>query len=562
MNTHTSTAPDHKETTSPQRNLRTINITKARKGALWSWSLVVIAQCLIWPSIEGFISAITTLIGGGLGLTLYLRRNILLNYPVSVSMLLGYITYYFLLPPLATIAEGKPLVNNLVNPTLTLGNALICFLALSVAHLVYRKSKALSAPKIILRDKLYSPLGFFHTPSNIQLMLMGTFGLMVMMLQTFSGSTGHDSSASALGKFAQAFQPLANLPYCILVRGLMGKEQRIDKKWLYILAAYTAILLLIMLGKNSRGEFFIGLASIFIAYTYGLLSGLIPAKPISSKKIITITITVLLLSGPVTDLATSMVVVRGLRSDISALDLAAETARVYQDKEALNAARVLSSEKITDWDETYIDNVFLSRLSNLKYTDNSLALATGLNSAQIDYMRSIELQRTISILPLPVISAFGFNTDKTLATSGSGGDFLYAAATGNSSVIGGFRTGSILGSGYALFGWFYPIIFGAICLVVFPIVDASVKIAKEKSKHSNSYVTKPIFNCFTIAIFFSWFFYLTSAATGTESMSELANYILRGWLQALVIYLISYWLSRTALRLVSKRTIFSRGSNR
>lgn len=555
---HNSSEKNHPSMPPPQP--RIINLAKVRRRTLWLWTLIVVIQCLLWSSTDAFIGATIVLIGGGLGLSYCLRRNLLLNNPISTSIILGYVSYYFLLPPIATITEGKALTNNLENPSLVFLNALACLLTLIVAHLLYRKSKTLNASKVTIQKKLYTPLSFFRAPSNIQLMLMGVLGLLVMVVQTFTSTGGSDGSSNELGKFAQAFQPLAHIPYCILVRGLMGKDHKLSKKWVWILAAYTILLLLVSLGKNSRGEFFTGITSIFLAYLYGLFSGLIPAKSINPKKVMTLIIAALLLSGPALDLATSMVVVRGLRTNISAYDLATETVRAYQDKEGLAAARLLTAEKITDWDETYIDNIFLSRLSNLKFTDNSLTLASDLNSEQADYMRSIEWQRTISTLPTPLIALLGFSADKAFVTSGSGGDFLYATATGNSSAIGGFRTGSILGSGYALFGWFYPIVLAAIALITFPIVDASVKITRRQSDHYKTKAIRPIFNCFTIAIFFSWFFYLTSAATGAESMSELAGYILRGWVQTLVIYTIAYWSTHMIVKAITRRRNIELGS--
>jgi hypothetical protein len=49
---------------------------------------------------------------------------------------------YFLLPPVATLLEWKPLTYNLLHPVLDFAHALICMLALLGAHKLYRKSSA------------------------------------------------------------------------------------------------------------------------------------------------------------------------------------------------------------------------------------------------------------------------------------------------------------------------------------------------------------------------------------------------------------------------------------
>lgn len=291
--------------------------------------------------------------------------------------------------------------------------------------------------------------------------------------------------------------------------------------------------------------------SVFLSYIYLILSGLISVDFINKKIIFTIT-SIVLLSGPATDLAMSMVVVRAQRNDVSALDLAIETIKTYQDKETLRIAKILSVENKSDWDETYVDNLFFSRLSNLKFTDNSLTLAGSLDSSQVERMRIIEWQRVVSLLPLELITLFKIDTDKVFFTSGSGGDFLYATATNDNSVIGGFRTGSILGSGYALFGWLYPLIFGFVGIIVFSLVDAQAEIIFNESNNEKVSIT-PVINSLAIATLFSWFFYLTSAATGVESMSELAGYLFRGWIQNLMIYSIAYWSTYGFIRLLTSR---------
>lgn len=534
-------------------NEETINLSKTRNNFLLLWSSIVIFQCIIWPSIEGVIGAVVVLLGGVLGIYYCLRRYLLLNFPISTLILLGYLSYYFLLPPFATIIEGKELVNNLVEPELVFFNALICLLVLLFVHVIYSQSIVLNTIKHIFRDNLYRPLGFFSVPTNPQLMLMGFIGIIPMAMQTFMPVAGVENAVGMADKIIQGFYPLVYVPYCILIKKIIGGEPTTGKQWLWIIILYTFLLLFLAIGKNSRSAFLMGMMSICLAYLYMYLTGLVPKRIFNIKRVAIATGVLILISGPLSDIAISMVVVRGQRVDISALDLISETVSTYQDKELIRIAKNLMVEDISDWDESYVDNVFFSRISNLKFTDNSLSLAYNLDFSEIERLRDIEWGKIISIMPSPIIQLLGLNIDKTFVTSGSGGDFLYAVATGDNYVIGGFRTGSIFGSGYAIFGWLYPLVFGFVCLITFPLVDSLCKVGVDDFKSDSHDSTRTIFNSLTVASLFSWFFYLTSAATGAESMSELAGYIFRGWIQTLIIYLIAYWSTHGFLRLLTSR---------
>jgi hypothetical protein len=137
--------------------------------------------------------------------------------------------------------------------------------------------------------------------------------------------------------------------------------------------------------------------------------------------------------------------------------------------------------------------------------------------------------------------------DKDLVSTASGGDILLYVATGASSVLGGFRTGSIFGSGYGIFGWFYPLIIGLLAIFTFTLADAQT--TRIKCNHTPSQVSwQPIFGPMTIIGSLSWVFYFTSGSAGTESMSSFANFLIRGWVQLLFIYAIVYWVTYFAIK--------------
>ncbi len=108
---------------------------------------------------------------------------------------------------------------------------------------------------------------------------------------------------------------------------------------------------------NSRAAFLIGIASIIIAYFYGLAVGIYKADKGAMRKIALATFAVIVLSGPITDLALSMVIVRRFRTDVSATELVSETIKVFQNKKVIQSYRLDAVGNRSVWDEYYVDSL-------------------------------------------------------------------------------------------------------------------------------------------------------------------------------------------------------------
>lgn len=519
------------------------------------WSMLVLLQSLIWLDTDNLLAAALTLAGGIIGVSSFAQKYLLTLYPISTTMLVGFTTYYFLLPPIATFVEWKPLTNNLVHPVLVSVHALVCLLALLVAHRIYRSFFIFQGMRHAIAERVYRPLGFFNPPSNLHLLAMGSIGMLAMSQQIFIGGGSQQELLGAGNKFLQALYPLTYVPYAILVRPVMGDTRRLNRQWIFILATYTVLLVLISMGRNSRSAFAMGMVSILMVYGYGLAIQLFSDRILRARNVLLAAVGLLLIGGPVADFATSMVIVRGQRSSIAPMQLVEETITTFQDKEAIRAYRLSKEERSVQWDERYVDNLFISRLSNLKYSDNSIDLAMSLNADKNTYLWDFEWQRTLSVYPRPVLEFLGIDVDKDMVTSASGGDLMLYVATGSIYALGGFRTGSMFGSGYAMFGWFYPIVLALLSIVLFMLADAQTSRNPSSSSSVKGESWMPVLSPMAIAKFFTWFFYLTSAATGVESLSEITQFILRGWLQVLVIYAFSYWATYLLLRPLRKARV-------
>jgi hypothetical protein len=125
-------------------------------------------------------------------------------------------------------------------------------------------------------------------------------------------------------------------------------------------------------------------------------------------------------------------------------------------------------------------------------------------------------------------------------TSGSSGDFLLYAASGNSYAIGGFRTGSLPVNLAIMFGYLWPLILLILSVPVFIVVDAWTKVGTASG--TGSWNVR--FNPLVLGMMFSESFFFTSAATGTESISGIMGVLMRGWIQIGVLYAVVFWVSR------------------
>jgi len=544
--------------------LRSITATQPLRFRRWRtafllcWSVLVAMQSLLWLSAENVAAALVVITGGTLGVHVMGRSARLRAYPISTSIMLGYVTSYFLLPPVATLLEWKPLTYNLAYPVLGFWHALVCLLVLLATHKLYRKSALAMRTRLLIVNGVYRPLGFFRTPGNLQLVIMGGIGLCAMVYQVFligSGNGASGNGGGALNRFMQAMYPLAYVPYCMLVRPLIGARVwvPVDKRWKLALVGYTVVLAGVSISSNSRSLVLIGVISLCLLAGYGAVTRMLPMHLFRMRRMVPALIVILLLQGPLSDLATSMVIARAQRNDVSAGQLLSATMETMQNKDAIRERQIAdATDDNQTWDERYLDNLFLARLSNMKFADATLDLALREDSTAQSDLRKLEWQRVLSVFPAPVIDALGLPVDKDLVTTSSVGDLMLFTVTGDHEALGGFRTGSIFGSGYALFGWLYTAVLAVLALLTFVLADAQTTRRIIRSPTGGAPRWIPVFSPLAVTRYYTWVFYLTSAATGIESLSGLAQFIMRGWIEGAVVYAFTYWISRVVLHVLGK----------
>ena len=505
------------------------------------WALVlaaVILQLAFAFDASNLAMSVLLLAGNGLGYAYALRQERLRCFPLSSLMLLGYTFSYFTLPPLGQLLALQPITHHLIHPVLDEGYALLGLLALLGGHVLYARSAPLLALRNALRKHVYARTGFFREPRLLQLWLMGLLGVVsVVLVRPYAEHAGGIGHAVLNG-----LRPFVYVPYILLLLPAWSARQRVAKNHQVALLPYSAVLVVLSFITNSRAYLLMGFASLLILYAYMVASGRLRLPRMRPRNLIALVLSVLLVMGPLTQLAMAMVVVRGMRTELSPLQLVEQTWRAYRVGGVAEAyaQQTQPSSQQAGVGEVYFDNLFLNRLANLRFVDNAVVNAGQLAGPQRDYFRSIEYGKVLALMPQPLIDLLGLPVDKAAVTKGSSGNFLLNAATGNSYAVGGFRQGSLLVNLEVTFGVLWPLGLVLLSALVFAFVDAWCLVVTDRQ--TGTWQVR--FNPLVIGMLFSLAFLFTSAATGTESLSGLLSIPMRGWLQVAVLYAIAFWASR------------------
>ncbi len=499
--------------------------------------VIMTLQFALLPNTANLATSALALLGNILGYGYALRQDMLRRYPISGLMLLGYTFSYFTLPPLGQLLSLHTIVNHLQYPITDLSYAFIGLLALLGGHLLYVNVPLFGTLRGVLRKQFYGRLGFYRAPNWPQLWLMGATGIFAVLL-----ADGHTSGSSGItNAILQGLRPFVYVPYIALLPAAWAPIRSVPRGYHLGLLLYTGVLLALAMIVNSRTYLLMGFSSLLIVYLFLLAAGQVSLPKLRLRYVLLAAITTLLFIGPVSQLAMTMVLVRGERTDLTQMQLLSKTWSTFSSGHVEQRYKMLTTAMSTGvGDDIYFDNLFLNRVGNMKFVDIAVNEQRALSPAAAHNFTHIEEQQILSILPTPALNFLGINVDKKMVTSGSSGDFLLYAASGNSYVIGGFRQGSLLVNLAVVFGYLWPLILLLLGALVFAVVDAWCKTGPE----NDSGLWKVHFNPLVIGMMFSESFFFTSAATGTESISVIIGVLMRGWIQIGVLYAAIFWVSR------------------
>jgi hypothetical protein len=511
-----------------------------KRIVFYSWIALAAAstyQYTFWGTSENVICVAIVLLAWLFLSTIFLQQTMLRRYPLSSFIIIGFTATQCFFPLIFTSLEGKPVIFNLQLPIQVFFHSIASLFMLILAHAGYRLMVKRPGYK---EQTIYKQSGLFDPPTVSQIWVMGIFGLFATYYAyLYSPLVANQVTGSAFDKVIQGLMPFSYAPFLIPLGRLYGNKEPAFKKLLLPLGAFTLALFLVSIARNSRGGFMIGFTSVGMAYGLGLLLGKFETKIFSLKNALVVALLFWAMTGPLADLGTAMVIVRGQRSDISYSKLVGLTLEAYGDKKAINAYRANDLGEVRDWDETYLDNIIIARFSNLKFNDMSLVQAAKLGE-QDPAMIKFSMDYILATLPQPLLDALHVEIDKVGLKTISIGDYLYYRAGGPIESLGGFRTGHFAGTGMATFGWWYLLILGFGMIPVFMLFDkffAHKKLPVSAAKSGSLYQLR-FSMCGILAIDLIFRF------LPTESVISTINFLLRDWIQLVMLYLLIYYITK------------------
>lgn len=509
-------------------------------------TMATVLQLAINYSLTNLEMSVMLLAGLWIGAQYTFKSKFFTAYPISTLMILGYVVYHFVIPPIGQLSELQSITHILKRPIWVEVYDLTGLIFIILGHVLYRRFSVLGSLREILSTKFYKPLGFFSMPASAEYWLLGAVGIVATIFNT---NYKIHTSGGTVSAIFNVLIPLTYIPYLVVNPALANPDSgsRRKTRWLP-LVLYTLVVFAVSLVRNSRGFMLTGLVSLILAYIYRILNGDLPVPKISLKSVLVIILALIFVTGPVTNLAASMVIARKDRSEVSKLALIKETWSIYRSGVAVKAYDIATSQgyQSGEYNEAYYNNIFLNRLGNLKFDDLSMQAATGARLlGDIGYFRDVEYKKCLALLPEPIIKALHLDVNKNYITSGSSEDFLYEEATGYP--VGGFKLGSLTVLLHATFGLIWPLILAVAAAFAFSLADSLCFIRKSVRDASARDVV--ILSPFLVVIFFSYVFYF-SGGGNFDFPGTLAS-LTRSWIQVGIlygaVYFVARWFNRSIL---------------
>lgn len=471
------------------------NIGLIKTALKWILYISGFLQIVLFPEIDNVVGVLVSILSMRLFFTYVFNIETLRSRPISFITLLCLFCFMYLPVPI-TLMDGESISHDMYNPTLTF---ILQFVYFALTILAFLRASSFNRFRHSIVKGL-TKFGYFITPSQRNLWFLGVIGLIfkfVLLSNQFGESTAGRGSLSMFAMFLYS-------PILILFMPLMGGKA-CSKKTRIVIYAYIAFIALLLISTNSRSQ----MVSAVIIWAFAYLLQKIYEKTdkiwLSVRKVVFAVIAVFVVTGPISDMGTAMLITRSVRSDISFSNLLHETWDVYKDKDRLEAFKKVAEMKTREsdsysysmeWREKYVSNLFLDRLCNYRVADASIFHAKragfGNKDMQANFLMGLQL-----MFPGPIVKLLFGNINKE-DYKYSPMDLLYSLST-NSAIHPSFIVGGDVGLGLSVFGVFYfPLVF-FVYLLLFCITDSVMTIRSGR----------PIFSVFTLLdIYFSYFLML------------------------------------------------------
>lgn len=432
-----------------------------------------IFEVLFFTSIANIVGCVVTLASLWLFNNYIFKSEVMQECPFSFIAFLQLFLFMFLALP-CTLLDGNEMSHDLYNPISTYLWQLLYF---SISTLAFLAARRYSRRHRGIQNAL-GRIGFFNTPSMQQLWVLAAIGWIPKMLilnSQFSGEAVYQSGAGTLNMFSVFIYA----PIVALFMPLLGGYE-ISKATKKIVYGYAIFLSIMMIATNSRSQmvavWFVVIFGFMIKYFYkqGTSSLMKPSR------LFAYLVAFLVVTGPVSDMAFAMLLARSDRSQLSFTGLLSRTWEIYSDREYMDKMKAIADMEANDqlvnsfdWNESYVSNIFLQRVTNYRVVDATIyhAQKAGFANAAMwdDFCNHVEY-----VFPEPLIRFFD-STFRKDQYAYSAMDKLYSVSRGE-GLVPGYKVGGDVGLGLAIFGYLYfPLTF-IVYFVLFYIFNNMVRI--------------------------------------------------------------------------------------
>ncbi|MGZ3236497.1 MAG: hypothetical protein ACXU8A_03885 [Burkholderiaceae bacterium] len=472
------------------------------------------------------IASVSAVLCSSMITLLYLRgTNALTTHPLSTFAIFGFCITSQMGALLVQSVFWTSLSHDLRQPVTTFWTlGLYQVIAIS-AHVIYRFFIAFPSTEKSSVSKVLTKLGLYATPTVENLWVIGVIGLFALL------TSGGGGKGDVGGKVSAGISFLAWCPFLIPIYAQRQGPCYCKEKIHYLfLFAYILLIALLGIASNARGMMFSGIVTMGLI---ALLAGMRSNQTVSSKqiaKVVTLLAVGMALIVPFSDLATAMVIARSGRATASASKMIDQTFYVLQQPHLIEAQRLRDklASLTSSYDENYIANPIMARFVETKFHDNSLYFASKLSPRAEDELLDTTVDLLWAMLPDPVLKQLGIPIKKERLRF-SMGDYLSHQSIGGP--LGGYKTGSALAHGIGLFGMFFPFVYLATCLILFPLLDILA------FRSSSSQTLLSVVGMLTI-----WRLFLYGITA--ESLTNIFSFVARGFIQMILLYLVVYQFSR------------------
>ena len=485
--------------------------------------LALPAQLLIDHSAVN-VASTCIVVASSLMVLLYLRLTTALYlHPLSTIAILGFCVSSQLGALLVQSAARTSIALSLYDPLYTFGTLAFYQGIAVLMHVVYRFFSVRKPSDVRLFRCLLDWAGIYQTPSCGTLWYMGCIGVPTIV---FWGGEG------VLAKVATGFSFLAWAPYLIpFYSQAIGESYCNMKLNRVLLGLYTLAIGILGLALNVRGIMFAGLATIGLLYILRAVRSGVPLGGRGLVRIGVLALVLVVVAGPVSDLATSMVIARQVRGKVSAGTMVRMTLRVWRQPGLIADYRAgqAAASRFGAYDEHYIANPMLARLVETKFYDTAFHFARSLTTDEAkERLRKISIQFAWAGLPTPLLHAIGININKD-DLDFSMGDYLAYLSRG--IPLGGRKTGNLFAQGIALFGPLFPFLYAVICLGLYALMDL-LTIRRTDGPASIS----------TLGMLEIWTFFMSGITY--ESLHKVLQLFIRNFAQMILIYVLVFVIAR------------------